>query len=72
MFKVGSQTECVLTTLTNGTQTCPVFLTPAQIKSAASYTISYAGSPTHQPVTVTGVLYYQQQPNFHQRQPSFF
>jgi hypothetical protein len=64
VFKVGSQTECVLKTFANGYQTCPVFLTPAQVKSAASYTITYAGSPTHQPVTATGVLYYQPQPNY--------
>ena len=39
-----------------------------RVKSATSYTISYAGSSTHQPVTVTGVLYYQAPPFFN----SFF
>jgi len=64
VFKVGPQTECVLKTFANGYQTCPVYLSAAQVKSATSYTISYAGSATHQPVTVTGVLYYQAPPFF--------
>jgi hypothetical protein len=64
VFKVGSQTECVLQTFANGYQICPVYLSAAQVKTATSYTISYAGSPTHQPVTVTGVLYYQAPPFF--------
>jgi hypothetical protein len=68
VFQVGSQTECVLKTFANGYQTCPVYLSAAQVRSATSYTISYVGSPTHQPVTVTGVLYYQAPPFFN----SFF
>jgi hypothetical protein len=68
VFSVGSQVECVLKTFANGYQTCPVYLSAAQVRSATSYTITYVGSPTHQPVTVTGVLYYQAPPFFN----SFF
>ena len=64
VFRVGSQVECVLKTFANGYQTCPVYLSAAQVRSATSYTISYAGSPTHPPITVTGVLYYQAPPFF--------
>jgi hypothetical protein len=69
VFRVGSQVECVLRTFANGSQTCLVYLTSAQVRSATSYTISYAGSRTYQPVTVTGVLYSQRQTGFHRRQP---
>jgi len=64
VFSVGSQVECVLKTFANGYQTCPVYLSAAQVRSATSYTISYGGSPTHPPVTVTGVLYYRAPPFF--------
>ncbi len=64
VFSVGSQVECVLQTFANGYQTCPVYLSAAQVRSAASYTISYGGSSTYPPVTVIGVLYYQAPPFF--------